>query len=196
MSNVSNEIARKNRIKLILLMLLMLSPVIASYVLHTLKIRPEGTVNYGELLEVKALQGQAHDIENNAIFRTRQLRGKWSLITVDSGNCDEYCQKKLYQIRQIRLVQNTEKDRIERIWLIDDHFLPKQEIKNEYAGTLLLSAKDSDLLSQFPAQSSQRDHIYVVDPMGNLMMRYPRDADPKKISDDLKLLLKLSHFEH
>nr|WP_281719687.1 hypothetical protein [Nitrosomonas nitrosa] len=193
---MSNETVRKNRIKLILLMLLMLSPVIASYLFHVFQIRPEGTVNYGELLEVKALQGQAHDIENNAIFRPKQLRGKWSLITIDSGSCDEYCQKKLYLMRQIRLVQNTEKDRIERVWLIDDQSLPKQEIKEEYEGTILLSAKDSDLLSEFPAQSSQRDHIYVVDPMGNLMMRYPRDPEPKKISDDLKLLLKLSHFEH
>ena len=193
---MSNETARKNRIKLILLMLLMLSPVIASYLFHVLQIRPEGTVNYGELLEVKALQGQAHDIENNAIFRPKQLRGKWSLITIDSGSCDEYCQKKLYLMRQIRLVQNTEKDRIERVWLIDDQSLPNEDIKEEYEGTILLSAKDSDLLSEFPAQSSQRDHIYVVDPMGNLMMRYPRDPEPKKISDDLKLLLKLSHFEH
>lgn len=177
-------------------MLLMLSPVIASYLLHTLKIRPEGTVNYGELLEVKALQGQALDIENNAIFRARQLRGKWSLITIDSGECDEYCQKKLYQMRQVRLVQNTEKERIERIWLIDDDLAPHQDIRNEYAGTLLLRTKDSDLLSEFPAEFSRHDHIYVVDPMGNLMMRYPKDANPTKISNDLKLLLKLSHFEH
>ncbi|SDH37807.1 Cytochrome oxidase Cu insertion factor, SCO1/SenC/PrrC family [Nitrosomonas sp. Nm132] len=176
--------------------LLMLSPVIASYLFHVLEIRPEGTVNYGELLEIKALQGQALNIENNTIFRVRQIRGKWSLITIDSGQCDEYCQKKLYQMRQVRLVQNTEKDRIERVWLIDDYHLPNQNLKNEYEGTVMLSAKDSDLLSEFPAVLSQRDHIYVVDPMGNLMMRFPRDANPTKISKDLKHLLKLSHFEH
>lgn len=174
----------------------MLSPVIASIALHVLEIRPEGTVNYGELLEIKVLQGQALEIEHNTIYRARDMRGKWSLITIDSGECDEYCQMKLYQMRQIRLVQNTEKDRIERIWLIDDHLLPHQDIKHEYAGTVLLSAKDSDLLSEFPAEFSRRDHIYVVDPMGNLMMRYPRDANPTKISKDLKLLLKLSHPEH
>lgn len=176
--------------------LLMLSPVIASYLLHVLQIRPEGTVNYGELLEIKALQGQALNIENNTIFRARQIRGKWSLITIDSGQCDEYCQKKLYQMRQVRLVQNTEKDRIERVWLIDDNYLPSQDLKNEYEGTVVLSAKDSDLLGEFPAALSRRDHIYVVDPMGNLMMRFPRDANPTKISKDLKHLLKLSHFEH
>lgn len=174
----------------------MLSPVIASYLLHVFEIRPQGTVNYGELLNVSTLKGQAHNIENNTIFRARDLRGKWSFITIDSGQCDEYCQKKLYQMRQVRLVQNTEKDRIGRVWLIDDHHTPHQDLKNEYAGTVFLSAKDSDLLSEFPAVHSQRDHIYVVDPMGNLMMRYPRDANPTKISSDMKLLLKLSHFEH
>ncbi|WP_090570341.1 hypothetical protein [Nitrosomonas sp. Nm33] len=193
---MSNEIARKNRIKFLLMALVMLSPVIASYFFHVLEIRPEGTVNYGELLEVKPLTGQALNIENNTIFRARNMHGKWSLITIDSGQCDEYCQKKLYQMRQVRLVQNTEKDRIERIWLINDHYVPDQDIKNEYEGTVLLSAKDSDLLNEFPTVLSQRNHIYVVDPMGNLMMRFPKDADPTKISKDVKLLLKLSHFEH
>ncbi len=193
---MSNEIARKNRIKFLLLALVMLSPVIASYFFYVLEIRPEGTVNYGELLEVKPLKGQALNIENNTIFRARNTHGKWSLITIDSGQCDEYCQKKLYQMRQVRLVQNTEQDRVERIWLIDDHYVPDQDIKNEYEGTVLLSAKDSDLLKEFPAVLSQHDHIYVVDPMGNLMMRFPKDANPTKISKDVKHLLKLSHFEH
>ena len=177
-------------------MLGMLSPVIASYFFHVLEIRPEGTVNYGELLEIKPLKGQALNIENNTIFRPRNMHGKWSLVTIDSGQCSEYCQKKLYQMRQVRLVQNTEKDRVERIWLIDDHNVPDQDIKNEYEGTVLLSAKDSDLLNEFPAVLSQHDHIYVVDPMGNLMMRFPKDADPTKISKDIKHLLKLSHLEH
>lgn len=193
---MSNEIARKNKIKFLLMTLVMLSPVIASYLFHTLQLRPEGTVNYGELLEVRVLQGQAHAIENNTIFRARDLRGKWSLITIDSGHCDEYCQKKLYQMRQVRLVQNTEKDRIERVWLINDQHVPDQNLQEEYAGTLLISAKDSDLLSEFPAEQSQRDHIYVVDPMGNLMMRFPRDADPTQVAKDMKHLLKLSHMEH
>lgn len=193
---MSDEIARKNRIKFLLLMLLMLSPVIISIALHMTEFRPEGTVNYGELLEVRALQGQAREIEQNTIYRARDMRGKWSLITIDSGECDDYCQKKLYQMRQVRLVQNTEKERVERIWLIDDDLMPHQDVKTEYAGTVLLSAKDSSLLGEFPADISPHDHIYVVDPMGNLMMRYPRDADPSRISKDLKLLLKLSHPDH
>lgn len=193
---MSNEVARSNRIKFIALILLMLTPVVASVILHNIKFRPESTVNYGELLEVKAIHGQAHEIENNTIFREKQLHGKWSFIMIDSGHCEEYCQKKLYQMRQIRLTQNTEKDRINRIWIIDDQAMPTQEIKNEFKGTVLLTINDDQFLDQFPAASSRRDHIYLVDPMGNLMMRYPRDANPSKMANDIKLLLKLSHSEH
>ena len=193
---MSNEVARSNRIKFIALILLMLTPVVASVILHNIKFRPESTVNYGELLEVKAIHGQAHEIENNTIFREKQLHGKWSFIMIDSGHCEEYCQKKLYQMRQIRLTQNTEKDRINRIWIIDDQAMPTQEIKNEFKGTVLLTINDDQFLDQFPAASSKRDHIYLVDPMGNLMMRYPRDANPSKMANDIKLLLKLSHSEH
>ena len=194
---MSNEVARSNRIKFVALLLLMLSPVIVSIVLHNVKFRPEGTVNYGELLEVKAIQGQALDIENNTIFRDRQLHGKWTFAMIDSGSCEEYCQKKLYQMRQVRLAQNTEKERINRIWIIDDHIIPSQEMKKEFEGTVFLTLKeDSKFLDQFPAVSSIKDYIYVIDPMGNLMMRYPRDANPSKMASDVKLLLKLSHLEH
>jgi len=174
----------------------MLSPVVASVILHNVKFRPESTVNYGELLEVKAIRGQAHNIENNTIFRERQLHGKWSFVMIDSGDCDEYCQKKLYQMRQVRLAQNTEKDRINRIWIIDNQKIPSQELKKEFEGTALLTVDDGEFIDQFPANSSNKDHIYIIDPMGNLMMRYPRDANPSKMVNDIKLLLKLSHLEH
>lgn len=177
-------------------MLVILSPVVASYFLHTFKIRPDSTVNYGELIEVKALQGAATNLSDNTIFRSRQLRGQWTLLTIDSGECDQHCQKKLYLMRQVRLAQHTEKDRVERVWLINDDIQPDAEIMHQYEGTRLVLAKGRTLLEEFPAVESQLDHIYVIDPMGNLMMRYPRDPEPKKMVDDIKRLLKLSHMEH
>lgn len=177
-------------------MLVILSPVVASYFLHTFNIRPDSTVNYGELIEVKALQGSATNLSDNTIFRSRQLRGQWTLLAIDSGECDQHCQKKLYLMRQVRLAQHTEKDRVERVWLINDDIQPDIEIMHQYEGTRLVLAKGRTLLEEFPAVDSQLDHIYVIDPMGNLMMRYPRDPEPKKMVDDIKRLLKLSHMEH
>ncbi|HVW63822.1 MAG TPA: hypothetical protein VHB01_02320 [Nitrosospira sp.] len=173
----------------------MCAPFIASYTLFFMEVRPD-TVNYGELLKVKALSGSALNQSNDTIFRMRDLRGKWALLSVDSGKCDEACRKKLYYMRQVRTVQNAEKDRIERVWLIDDDARPAPEIVDEFKGTWLLSAKDSELLKQLPAEGSLHDYIYVIDPIANLMMRFPKDPDPTKMAKDIKRLLKISQLEH
>lgn len=193
---MSNENAtRKNRRTLILLALVLLAPFVASYTLFFWNVRPD-TVNYGELLEVKPLTGSASNEIDNTIFRMRDLRGKWVLLSVDSGKCDEQCQKKLYYMRQVRTVQNTEMDRVERLWLIDDGETPSPEIINDFKGTWIINAKDSDLLKEIPAKMSLRDHIYVIDPIANLMMRFPKDPDPAKMAKDIKRLLKVSQLEH
>jgi hypothetical protein len=193
---VSNENATgKNRRTLILLALVLLAPFVASYTLFFWNVRPD-TVNYGELLEVKPLTGSASNEIDNTIFRMRDLRGKWVLMSVDSGKCDAQCQKKLYYMRQVRTVQNTEMDRIERLWLIDDGEKPSSEIVNDFKGTWIINAKDSDLLKAIPAKVSQHDHIYVIDPIANLMMRFPKDPDPAKMAKDIKRLLKVSQLEH
>jgi cytochrome oxidase Cu insertion factor (SCO1/SenC/PrrC family) len=171
------------------------APIIASYALYFWEVRP-ASVNYGELLEVKPLKGNALNQSNSNIFRMRDLRGKWVLLSIDSGKCDEQCRKKLYYMRQVRTVQNTEKDRIVRTWLIDDNEVPDPELADEFKGTLFISAKNSDLLGEFPATGSQRDHIYLIDPIGNLMMRFPKDLDPAKMAKDIKRLLKVSQLEH
>ncbi len=180
---------------MILLALLLCGPIIASYTLYFLDVRP-GTVNYGELLEVQPLKGTASNEADGTIFRMRQLRGKWALISVDSGNCDEQCRQKLYYMRQVRLIQNAERERVERVWLIDDGASPDPGLASEYEGTWIINAKDSDLLKALPANSSPRDHIYIVDPIGNLMMRFPKDPNPSKMAKDIKHLLKVSQLEH
>lgn len=173
----------------------MCAPIIASYTLYFWEVRPS-SVNYGELLEVKPLVGTALNQSDNTIFRMRQLRGKWVLLSVDSGKCDEQCRQKLYYMRQVRTMQNAEKDRIERVWLIDDNEAPDPKIAEEFKGTRFISAKDSELLAEIPATASQRDHIYVIDPISNLMMRFPKNADPSKMAKDIKRLLKVSQLEH
>lgn len=193
---MSNEKNRRGRLQLILIILMILSPVIASYIFHTYNLRPEGTVNYGELLKLKRIEGDATNLEDNTIFRVKQLKGMWTLLMIDSGNCYQSCQDKLYLMRQIRLATHVDKDRVERVWLINDNAIPDSLLIDQYEGTQLVLAKDKDLLSEFPYIESQQDHIYVIDPMGHIMMRYPKDPDPKKMIGDLKRLLKLSHMEH
>jgi len=194
---MSNEIIKKsNRRKFVLLLVLLFSPVVISYTLFFMGYRP-GSVNYGDLVEIEKLTGSAGVIQDtNKILRTKDLHGKWIMLTIDSGNCDEACQLKLYYMRQVRTMQNKEMNRIERLWLIDDNEKVDPELLKDYEGTLFVNARDSELLQQIPNRESRRKHIYLIDPMGNLMMRFPENLEPRKMSDDIKRLLHVSQMEH
>lgn len=191
---MSKEITpRTRKRKLLLLMALMIAPIALSYLLFFWG-APSGRVNYGELIEVKVLPDIALRKTDGVTFNISQLRGKWIMLVVDSGMCDESCRKKLYFMRQIRLMQKTEMGRIERVWLIDDDKIPKSGILKDFKGTVLINAKGSEMLKAIPAKISQHDHIYMIDPLGNLMMRFPKDVDPSRMAKDLKRLLKISQI--
>jgi hypothetical protein len=160
-------------------------PLAGSYLLYFLW-TPTAFVNYGELIGPTPLaELQAGPAS--------QLKGKWVFLMVDSGRCDDYCQRKLYTMRQVRLTQGKDMERIERAWLVDDGTPPSVSTLDEYKGTQVL-AMNPALLGKLPAISSVRDHVYLVDPLGNVMMRYPRDADPNRIKKDLTRLLRASRI--
>jgi cytochrome oxidase Cu insertion factor (SCO1/SenC/PrrC family) len=180
--------------KLLLLVAVMIAPIAFSYMLFYWG-SPSGSVNYGELIEFKkALPNVALRQTNGEAFNISQLRGKWIMLVVDSGECGEPCRKKLYHMRQVRLMQNKKMDRIERVWLIDDDKIPETVIKEDFKGTIFISAQKNKLLKEIPAKVSRHDHIYIIDPLGNLMMRFPKDIDPAKIAKDIKRLLKVSRI--
>ncbi|GJL73300.1 MAG: hypothetical protein NMNS01_24990 [Nitrosomonas sp.] len=176
-------------------MLLLLAPVVISYTLFFSDYRPESS-NYGELLNVQKLSGSGVDQSDNTILRMKDLRGKWVMLMVNSGHCDEACQLKLYYMRQVRLVQNTEKHRVERLWLIDDNVPVDADLVEKYEGTRFVNARDSELLELIATRETQQNHIFLVDPMGNLMMRFPEDLDPSLMAKDIKHLLHVSQIEH
>lgn len=176
-------------------MVLLLSPIVASYTLFLSGYRP-GSVNYGDLLEPQKLSGTGVTQRENEIFRIKNLRGKWVMLTIDSGDCNDACQQKLYYMRQIRTMQNKEMHRIERLWLVDDDVAIDDQLWNDYEGTVVVNAQDSELLNHIPNQERQRNHIFLIDPLGNLMLRFPENLEPRKMSDDIKRLLHVSQIEH
>ena len=191
-----NENVRKaNRRKLVILLVLLCSPVVISFVLYFSDYRP-GSINYGDLIGIQKLSGSGINQQDNTIFRMKDLQGKWVMLMVNSGHCDEACQLKLYHMRQVRLVQNTEKHRVERLWLIDDNVPADAELVEKYEGTLFINARDSELLDLIPTKESQRNHIFLVDPLGNLMMRFPAELNPTLMGKDIKRLLHVSQLEH
>ena len=133
-----------------------------------------------------ALDGTALSLE--------AYKGKWLMLQVNDADCQEICKKRLYDMRQLRAAQGREMERIERIWLITDGKPLDTMLMREYDGMRHLRVTRQALQAWLPVESGAElsDHIYLVDPLGNLMMRYPKDADPNKIKKDLVKLLKAS----
>jgi hypothetical protein len=140
----------------------------------------EASGNYGELIPPRPLDAPAF----------KPLRGKWVLVTFDAAACGAECEKKLYVVRQVRRAQAAGAERIERLWLVSDGGRPRPEVLSAIAGTQIRPAAEAGDLTAFPGE--QGEYIYLVDPLGNLMMRYPREPDPAKMIKDLARLLKLS----
>ena len=173
---------------------LTVAPVAGSYLLYRFW-PPEDTVNYGELIEARRLPDAMLARADGAEFRASAWRGKWVLVMIDSASCDAYCGKKLYYLRQVRLAQGKEMGRVERAFLIDDKAPLSPEKLAPFDGTWLLRAGGKEnFLEAFPAAGPRAAHIYLVDPLGNVILRYPRDPDPGRMIKDLKRLLKVSRI--
>jgi cytochrome oxidase Cu insertion factor (SCO1/SenC/PrrC family) len=188
-----SESVRKSPVHLWLIAALCVAPVVASYIAYYWVI-PASYTNYGDLLETKPLPRVPLQLVDGTPFELERLKGKWLLLMVDSGGCDDHCRRKLFNMRQLRLTQGKNMERIERVWLIDDGLTPVAATTGDYAGTWLVRAAGNELLKRLPAQRSLADHIYVIDPLGNLVLRYPRAAEPQRIIKDLERLLKASRI--
>ena len=187
----ANGRRRRTNFTLWLILAICVVPFLGSYALYLLW-RPSKFVNYGELLDPIPIAQAAMPTRDGGVFRLADLRGKWIFLMVDSGRCEAHCRRKLYNIRQVRLTQGKDQDRIERVWLLTDAVLPSADLEQEYQGTRRVAIATTDFVVRLPAHGSVEDHIYLVDPLGNLMMRYPRDPDPSRMKKDIARLLKLS----
>ena len=176
-----------------LLAALTAAPVAASYLLYYFW-QPDRAANYGELIEPRPLPDPQLELADGTPFQLSQLRGKWALVTVDAGGCDANCDRKLLYLRQLRLTQGKNMERVERVWLIADGAAPRAEAAAAYQGTWLVRATAAEVLGAFPATGAASDHIYLVDPLGNLMLRFPRNPEPRLMIKDLVRLLKASQI--
>lgn len=185
---------RRPRRELWLLLLVTIAPVVASYLAYYVW-RPATFKNYGELITPTPLTGLAAAQQGSGPpFDAEGLKGRWVLVMVDTGGCAAACREKLLQMRQLRLMQGKDQDRVARAWLLDDDALPAPDVLKDYEGTVVVPARASPLIGKLPADSALRDHLFLVDPLGNLMMRFPKDADPYRIKKDLTHLLKVSRI--
>ena len=220
---------RRNRIKLLAILAVCASPVIASYLAYYF-LKPEGRTNYGELVQpqvpvaglaVSELPGMrssapapapaalstaapptappATEASATASSGTSgesslgRFRGRWIMLTTTTdGRCADDCAQRLYVMRQVRLTTGKDRDRIERVLLLSAD-APVPTLPEGHEGLQVLRT-DAAALASLRAASApdQTPGILLIDPLGNLMMRFPANPDASRMKKDLAKLLRAS----
>lgn len=161
--------------------------------------RPAGTTNKGELITpARPLENVPFTLpDGTTSARADLLKNKWTLLHFGSGRCaTEECRHALWVMRQTRQLLAADMDRVQRVFIARADCCDMDFLAKEHAGLEVVRADDpstADFFSQFPPQD-QAHSIYVVDPLGNLMMRWDARENPKGLLSDMKKLLKLSHI--
>lgn len=196
---MAQEVRRtaSGRWKMMVVLLVCAAPVIASYFLYYV-IRPEGRRNFGELIEPQRPLPEftATTLDGRSV-PLASLKGQWLLLSVGSGACGEACVQQLYLQRQLRESLGKDKDRLDRVWLVND--------EQAIAAALLPGLREASVLRVPRAELARwlapvagrqlEEHLYVVDPMGNWMMRFPAQLDLQsaaKAKRDLERLMRAS----
>ena len=185
------------RLRMLIVMLVCAAPVVASYFTYYV-VRPEGRRNYGELIDpqrsVPDITGT--DLDGRPVPLS-QLRGQWLLVSVASGACDPRCEQHLYLQRQLLKSLGKERDRLDWVWLVSDAEPVRPALRPAQAEATVLRLGEAQLSAWLAPAKDQRlsDHLYVVDPMGNWMMRFPAGLEVQgaaKAKRDLERLLRAS----
>lgn len=211
----ARELRARNLRTLAALAAVFFVPLLASaWLYYGMGWRPGGHVNHGELIQPPRplprvelprimLAGErpgpataAQAAREPAPSDPSLFHSNWTLVYIGDGSCDASCRSTLYVMRQTRLALGTDMERLARVLLVTANCCAKDYLAREHAGITVrdaTGAAGARLLGRFPA--GDRAHtLFVVDPMGNLMMRYDVRRDPRGLLVDLKRLLELSQI--
>ena len=186
------------RWKMLGVLLVCAAPVLASYFTYYV-VRPDGRKNFGELIQpqqpMPALTTTALDGSDPAPLMA--LKHQWLLVSVGPGACDATCQNHLYLQRQMRESLGKEKQRLDWVWLVTDNANPPDTLQTALQQATVRRV-DGNVLAQWlkpAAGHALPEHLFVVDPMGNWMMRFPAGMDASaaaRAKRDLERLLRAS----
>lgn len=208
---------QRSRAQVWILVAVFFAPLALAFLLYygTGGWRPPGSTNHGELISPpRPLPSVALPTPGGATLPPETWRGKWTLLYVGDGRCDGRCRAALTLMRQTRLALNRDMTRVQRIFLATGNCCDRAYLDTEHrglaialadneAGAQLLAAfpdaQPATALPQDPSRPAHTDgsggFIYVIDPLGNLMMRHlPQPPPAEDLLEDLRKLLKLSHI--
>jgi len=194
---------KRGRWKLIAVLAVCAAPLIASYFTYYV-IKPKGgATNYGALIDPRnyPIPAMASATLDGKPAKLEDFKGKWIMLKVGPSDCQQDCQDQLFAMRQLRTMQGKEMERIERVWLITDEQPLETMLLRVNDGTHMLRAPADVVAKWLPLEGSGdrlSDHVYLIDPLGNLMMRFPKGAvssdveKVKRVHKDIAKLLKAS----
>lgn len=191
----NNKQKSRGRWKLLAVVAVCAAPMIASYITYYV-IKPTGRTNYGALIDPRAhpIPAMASTSLDGKPTPLETYKGKWIMLKVGGSDCLQECQDQLFAMRQLRTMQGKEMERIERVWLITDNEPLETMLLRVNDGTRMLRAPADAVAKWLPVEQGGKveEHIYLIDPLGNLMMRFPAKPDPAKVKKDISKLLKAS----
>ncbi len=189
---------------LVLLAALFALPLLAASVLYVWGWRPTRTMNHGELVQpARMIADLTLHTREGAALRFSELRGKWTLIYFAGSRCAEVCERNLYKMRQVRLAQGENAERVQRLFVLTGEGVPKElpSILPQHPGLQVVTGPGNGvraLAQQFALPAGTPldglERVYIVDPAGRLMMSYPPDADASGMRKDLARLLRVSRI--
>jgi hypothetical protein len=166
---------------------------------------PGSRVNAGDLIQpARPLPALALPLLDSGTTDANFLKGKWTFLYVASGPCAEACRTRLYDTRQVRLALDRDMNRVQRVFIADGGCCDAQFLHEQHPDliTIRASAAAVPLLALLPGRdgitaaenpsAAKAPRVYLIDPLGNLMMSYTADTKPKGMLEDMKRLLRLS----
>ena len=202
MRDYTSTQSRRGRFMMLVILAVCALPVIASYFTYYV-VRPDGRSNYATLIEPQRplpslTELPAQDLDGHAVPLTT-LKGQWLLVVVAPAGCGTLCEGNLFLQRQLREMRGAERDRIQKVWLVDspEPVAPALAAAVGAPPAVLSYRVDRSALERWlePERGHVlEDHLYVVDPLGNWMMRTPAKPDPAKLKKDVERLLRASQW--
>jgi hypothetical protein len=190
---------RAGRLRMLLVLAVCAAPVVASYLAYYV-FQPQGRTNYGALIEPPrpwppALVARSLD---GVEVAPAALHGQWLLVAVGPAACDAACERRLFTQRQLREMLGRERDRLDKLWIVTDGGAPSDDLRRALeappaAVTVLRVPREAlaAWLAPEPGRAIE-DHLYLVDPRGDWIMRMPAEPDPARVRRDLDRLLRAS----
>jgi hypothetical protein len=196
MVHIKTEQKKQSRLTLWLVLMVCAAPILAAFIAY-FSWQPQSRNNYGQLIEPqRPLPALSASTLDGQPFDMQRLRGKWIMLSADLGACDSQCGQKLYAMRQVRASTGDKQIRIERIWLVLDNQAVSPQLLAEHPGLHVVRAAPAQVQAFLPAPAAAtvQAPIYLIDPLGNLMLQWPPQADMKRMRKDFGRLLWASRI--